>query len=79
MVPVESLSLKENRGKHREYDEGDDLLNDFQLHEGERASVAGKADAVGRNLAGVFKKGDRPAENDDADQRKRGKPARLLA
>ena len=58
-------------GDGRESDEdnkSDDLLNDFELHQAERASVALKAYAVSRNLQAVLKESDAPGEEDDEDK-----------
>lgn len=78
MIPVQSLSLEEHGGKNREDNEGDDLLDDFQLHQSEGTAVIDESDAVGRYLTGVFEECDSPAEGYDANQRERGEPAELL-
>ena len=69
MVPVEVLPLEEDVGDDNEDDERDDLLNDLQLHQGERAAVSDEAYPVGRYLTAVFKEGDCPREEYDAQQR----------
>lgn len=55
-------------GESDEDDKGDDLLNDFELHQAERASVALKAYTVSRNLQAVLKESDAPGEEDDKDK-----------
>ena len=78
MIPVQGLALEEDGGEDGEDDEGDDFLDDLELHEGERTAVAVKADAVGRNLAHVFKEGDAPAKGYHADEGKGIEPAEGL-
>lgn len=50
-------------GEGDENGEGDDLLKNFELWEGE----GGVAEAVGRDLEEVFEEGDRPT-HDDGDE-----------
>ena len=69
MVPVKRLSLKEKSDNQSEYNQRDNLLDDFELKQAERASVAGKAKTVGRNLGAIFKKRYAPREKDDQDKR----------
>ena len=69
VVPVKCLSFEDQGRKKNKYHEGDDLLDDFQLHEGERSAVLLEADAVGGHLGAIFKKSDAPREKDDADER----------
>ena len=78
MVPVQRLALEEQSGEDGEDDERDDFLDDFELHQREGASVAGKADAVGRNLAGILKESDAPREKDDGKQGPMGGNLHLL-
>lgn len=68
MVPMEWLPLEDQSGKQREDRDGDNLLNDFQLHQTERATVADKADAVSRHLTAVLKEGQSPRYEDNHQQ-----------
>ena len=60
MVPVEGFALETKGYDDGEDDEGDDLLENLELYQGEGAAVVQKADAVGRHLAHVFKQSDAP-------------------
>lgn len=60
VIPFQGFSLEENHGEGGKNNQGDDFLYDFQLDEGERASVVLKSDAVGRNLERVLEKGHGP-------------------
>ena len=68
VVPVELLTLENQGGEKDEDHEGDDLLNDFQLHEGKGTAVLLKTDAVGGHLGAIFEESDAPGEKDDADE-----------
>lgn len=68
MVPMEGLSAEEDDGEEGEDDERDDLLDDFELHEGEGAAVALEAEAVGGHLGAVLEEGHAPRYEDDADE-----------
>ena len=57
---MEALSLEEETNDDGEDGQGDDFLNDFQLNEGEGASVADETDAVGRYGKAVLDEGDAP-------------------
>lgn len=72
------LSLKEDVGNDAENNEGDDFLYDFKLHQCEWAAVAHETYPVGRHLTTVFKEGDSPREQDDAQQRPVGGDAGLV-
>ena len=78
VIPMQRLTLEEQRGEHGEDDERDDLLDDLELHQRERAAVAREADAVGRNLAGILEERDAPREEDDGKQRPMGGNLHLL-
>lgn len=60
MIPLEPLSLKHKCHYHSEYGKRYDFLDYFQLHEGERTSVAVESDPVCRYLCAVFEEGDSP-------------------
>lgn len=66
MVPFQH-SLKRKGRKNDEHHEGDDLLNDFQLNEGEVAAVPFKPNAVGGHLKTVLEKSNQPTEDNDAE------------
>ena len=68
MVPVQRLVTEEQGRKDGEDGQGDDFLDDLQLHQGVRATVADEAYAVGGHLTAVLKKGDEPRESDDHKQ-----------
>jgi len=68
VVPVERLALEQDGGEHGKHNQGDDFLYDLELHQREGAAVAYKADAVGRNLAGIFGQRNAPRKEDDAKQ-----------
>lgn len=69
MVPVKSLTLKENIDDNGENQERDTLLYYLELNKCKRSAIAYEAYAVGRNLTAIFKKGDEPAEYYNAKQR----------
>ena len=64
VVPLECLSFEEHGDYHTEHCETDNLLNDFELHKGERASVDVGANSVCRDLKAVFEEGYSPGEQD---------------
>jgi len=66
---MEALSLEEEADDDGEDSQGDDFLNNFQLHERERSSVTDKTNTVGGYSEAVFDKGDAPREGDDTNQR----------
>lgn len=66
---MQSFALKHHVGNDGKHQQGDALLQDFELNEGERTSVARESDAIGRNLTAILKEGDEPREDDNADQR----------
>ena len=71
MVPVERLPFEQQCHHHREDDERDDLLRDFQLNQRERSAVVNDADAVRRHLTDIFKQRDAPREENHGDERPR--------
>lgn len=68
MVPVEGFTLEEEGDNQSEDNEGDNLLDHFQLHKAEGATVAVEAEAVGWNLGAIFKECQTPGEEDDKDE-----------
>ena len=71
VVPVERLPFEQQCHHHREDDERDDLLRDFQLNQRERSAVVNDADAVRRHLTDIFKQRDAPREENHGDERPR--------
>ena len=68
MVPMEGLSLEQEMGDDGENRQGNHFLDHFQLDERERTSVLREAHPVGGHHKRVFKKGDAPGKEDDADK-----------
>ena len=56
VIPVETFVLEHKMCQNREYNEGNTLLDYFQLHQGKRSSVSNKADTVCRYLTTVFER-----------------------
>lgn len=69
MIPMQLFPLKHHASNYGEHRQGDNLLNHFQLDEGERTSIAYKTNLVGRYLQRVFEESDCPREGNDANQR----------
>ena len=61
--------MERDGGEDDEDHEGDDFLDDLELHEVERSSVALETDAVGGYLQAVLEERNAPGEEDDEDQR----------
>jgi len=64
VIPAQMLAEVEG-DEDAEDDQGDDFLNDFELHG--REAVC--ADAVGRDLEAVLEEGNRPTHEDDLPER----------
>lgn len=60
VIPMQGFAFEENRCKYGKDNQGDNLLNHFQLHKGERSSVFCKTNTVCRNLKKVLEEGNRP-------------------
>ena len=69
MVPVKGLALETEGDDDGEDRQGNDLLNDLELHKVEGTSVDGRTDAVCGDLKAVFKKGNAPGKENDEDER----------
>ena len=69
MVPLNRLSLEQERDDDGENGQGNHFLNHLQLHQVERAAISDKADAVGRNGETVLEKGNSPGKEDNQDER----------
>ena len=67
MVPPQGIGLKEEDGEKSEDGQRDDLLDDLELPERERAVVLSGTEPVGGDLEAVFEKGYSPAEQDDEE------------
>ena len=78
MIPVQTLSLKEDISDDRKDDERNAFLYDLELYEVERTSVIYKTDTVGGYLTAIFKEGYHPREYDDAYKRPMARRASLL-
>lgn len=78
MVPAQMLASEKKHCNDGEHHERDGLLHHLKLHERERASVAGIADAICRNHEAVFRERNEPGEQDHADERPVGADAGLL-
>ena len=68
MIPLESLALEHHCDDDGEYGEGDDLLDNLQLHDIEWHSVAVEAEPVGRDLGAILEEGHSPGQQDDHNQ-----------
>ena len=69
VVPVDGFALEDEGDDEGEDRQGDDLLNDFELHQGVGAAVDGGAHPVGRNHKDIFEKGQAPGGENDENQR----------
>lgn len=68
MVDSQGFVFEEYDGKNGENNEGDDLLDDFELPEVEGAAAFAVADTVCGDLEDVLEECDAPAEEDDCDK-----------
>lgn len=78
MIPVQSLSLKENIGDDGEDDERYAFLYHLELDQIKRSAIIHETDAVGWYLTAIFEESDGPTEGDDTDKRPVAAHARLL-
>ena len=60
VIPLQGLALEDEQHDDGKDRQGDDFLNDFELHEIERSAGAGKPDAVGRHGKAILEKSDAP-------------------
>lgn len=67
VVPTD-LHVESEHREDDEHAEGDDLLDDFELHDGEGAAMLDETEAVGGDLEAILEESDGPAEGDDADE-----------
>ena len=68
MVPLQFLPLKNEQGNDGEDSNGNHLGRNLELKQIERTAVALESHFVGRNEEAVFKQGNSPREQDDAEQ-----------
>lgn len=68
MIPLQLLIFEQYEGKNREYYQGDNLLNHFELEQCEGATVFLIADFVGGHHQAVFKKGNEPTHQNKPEQ-----------
>ena len=78
MIPVQSLSLKEDIGDDGEDDKRYAFLYHLELDQIKRSAIIHETDAGGWDLAAIFEEGDSPTEGDDTDKRPVAAHARLL-
>ena len=69
MIPVQSLSLKEDIGDDGEDDKRYAFLYHLELDQIKRSAIIHETDAVGWYLTAIFEEGDGPTEGDDTDTR----------
>ena len=78
MVPADRFAFEHCGDNYCEDCKRDGFLDDFELHEVERAAVDGRTDTIGRNHEAVFEKSYTPRECDDGDKRPVGDEFHLL-
>ena len=78
MIPVQSLSLKEDIGDDGEDDKRYAFLYHLELDQIKRSAIIHETDAVGWYLTAIFEEGDGPTEGDDSDEWPVAAGARLL-
>lgn len=62
VVPFEAFGFKEKHRENYKNNQSNHFLNDFELHQIERAAVAFVSNFVGRNLKEIFKQGQSPTD-----------------
>ena len=67
MIPLQRITLDKEHRKEGEDDQRDNLLNDFELPQRERASKLMAADAVSRHLKAVLEECNTPADKYDGN------------
>ena len=67
VIPMQAFALEHHVGNDGKHQQGDALLQHFELHKRERTSVACKPNAICRYLAAIFKEGDGPREEYHGD------------
>ena len=69
VIPVDGLTLEDERDDDGEDRQGNDFLDDLELDEAERTAVEGVADTVGRDGEAVLEECYAPGEQDDQYER----------
>jgi hypothetical protein len=67
MIPLYFFILESDQHKCNKYDQGDSLLQNFQLGQGKGTSISTRAHAIGWHLQAIFEKGHAPADQNNAD------------
>lgn len=78
MIPTETLVFEENKRKRHKNNQGDDFLQHLQLDERKWATVALKANFIGRYLKAIFQQGNAPTDEDNCKQWQGFKPFEFL-
>jgi hypothetical protein len=65
VVPLQRFASEADNGEHREDSDGDNLLDDLELHECEGTAIAHEADTVGGHLTGILEESQTPADEND--------------
>ena len=60
VIPMQILALKEDIGDDGKYTETDALLDDLELNEIERTTIADETQSVGWHLTAILEEGDEP-------------------
>ena len=68
MVPLDRLPLEKEGDDDRKDGQGNDLLDDLELHQVERTAVPLEADAVRRDGEAVLEESNPPREQDDENE-----------
>ena len=69
MIPMQMGALEHDVGNDAEDGQRDTLLDNLQLDEVERTTIVYETNAIVWYLTTIFKEGDAPRKDDDADKR----------
>lgn len=75
---MQMLTLEEDVGDDTEHNQGDDFLNNFQLHQREWSAVIDETDTVRRHQEAVLYAGYHPRKANYGNQRPVGRDACLI-
>ena len=78
MIPLDRLPFEKKGYDYSEYRQWNGFLNDLQLHDIERTAVAGKAEAVRRDLGAIFEECQSPWQKNHKDNRPSGRNFHFL-
>ena len=78
MVPLKRFAFEGYRAETDKDDQRNHLLDHLQLDQVKRPTIIAKDHPVCRNLEAIFEKCQKPAEQDNTDQRQMLEPAELL-